>query len=277
MKPINEAAVSFLSRSSNEGFARTAAACFAAQLDPTLEEINDIKTLGGFDEIIVATGSVPRTMPMIPGFEKTMSFTELLKEKKEVGDKVLFFGGGQSSCEAAYDLILQGKHPIIVEYAGDLVAAQATCLANTSFLRDAMEYHKVPTYLESTVTEITDNGPKTVERKVFPGYVLVKMVMTDDTWHLVRNIRGATGFVGSGNKAIPLTDEEIAALGVEKREVVVGYQVGDNVKITDGALESFLGTVEEIDLDRSKVRVVVSMFGRETPVELELDQVEPVE
>lgn len=96
-----------------------------------------------------------------------------------------------------------------------------------------------------TVTEITDNGPKTVERKVFPGYVLVKMVMTDDTWHLVRNIRGATGFVGSGNKAIPLTDEEIAALGVEKREVVVGYQVGDNVKITDGALESFLGTVEE--------------------------------
>ena len=73
------------------------------------------------------------------------------------------------------------------------------------------------------------------------------------------------------------TDEEIAALGVEKREVVVGYQVGDNVKITDGALESFLGTVEEIDLDRSKVRVVVSMFGRETPVELELDQVEPVQ
>ena len=141
-------------------------------------------------------------------------------------------------------------------------------------LRDLIQEVSIP--LE-TVTEITDNGPKTVERKVFPGYVLVKMVMTDDTWHLVRNIRGATGFVGSGNKAIPLTDEEIAALGVEKREVVVGYQVGDNVKITDGALESFLGTVEEIDLDRSKVRVVVSMFGRETPVELELDQVEPVQ
>ena len=129
-----------------------------------------------------------------------------------------------------------------------------------------------------TVTEVTDSGAtKEVERKVFPGYVLIKMVMTDETWHLVRNVRGVTGFVGSANKAIPLTDEEIAALGVEKREVVVGYQVGDNVKITDGALESFLGTVEEIDLDRSKVRVVVSMFGRETPVELELDQVEPVQ
>ena len=127
-----------------------------------------------------------------------------------------------------------------------------------------------------TVTEITDNGPKTVERKVFPGYVLVKMIMTDETWHVVRNIRGVTGFVGSGNKAIPLTEEEIAALGVEKREVVVGYAVGDSVKITDGALASFIGTVEELDTERGKVRVVVSMFGRETPVELELDQVETI-
>ena len=135
--------------------------------------------------------------------------------------------------------------------------------------------HEISIPLE-TVTEITDNGPKEVERKVFPGYVLVKMVMTDECWHIVRNIRGVTGFLGSGNKPIPLSESDIAALGVEKREVVVGYQVGDNVKITDGALESFLGTVEEIDLDRSKVRVVVSMFGRETPVELELDQVEPV-
>ena len=125
-------------------------------------EINDLGTLRGFDEIIVCTGSVPRTMPSIKGFEKTLNFTQLLVEKKEVGDKVLFLGGGQSSCEAAYDLVLQGKHPIIVEYACDLIAAQATCLANTSFLRDAMEYHKVPVYLHSTVTEIGD------------GYAMVK-------------------------------------------------------------------------------------------------------
>ena len=135
--------------------------------------------------------------------------------------------------------------------------------------------HEISIPME-TVTEITDNGPKTVERKVFPGYVLVKMVMTDETWHLVRNIRGVTGFVGSANKAIPLTDEEIAALGVEKREVIVSYNVGDSVKIIDGALESFIGTVEELDKERGKVRVVVSMFGRETPVELELDQVEAI-
>ena len=134
--------------------------------------------------------------------------------------------------------------------------------------------HEISIPLE-TVTEITDNGPKEVERKVFPGYVLVKMVMTDETWHVIRNIRGVTGFLGEGNKAIPLSESDIAALGVEKREVIVSYAVGDSVRITDGALESFLGTVEEIDLERSKVRVVVSMFGRETPVELELDQVEP--
>ena len=119
-------------------------------------EVTDLGTLGGFDAYIVATGSVVRTMPNIPGFEKCMNFTELLKDKKPVGDKVMFFGGGQSSCEAAYDLVLAGKHPIIVEYADDLVAAQATCLANTSFLRDAMDYHKVPVYLRHTITKIGD-------------------------------------------------------------------------------------------------------------------------
>ena len=122
-------------------------------------EVNDLGTLHGFDEIIVASGSVPRTMPSIKGFDRTLTFTQVLRDKVDVGDKVLFIGGGQSSCEAAYDLLLNyGKHPIIVEYAGDLVAAQATCLANTSYLRDAMEYHKVPVYLHSTVTEITDKG-----------------------------------------------------------------------------------------------------------------------
>ena len=122
-------------------------------------EVNDLGTLHGFDEIIVASGSVPRTMPSIKGFEKALTFTQVLRDKVDVGDKVLFIGGGQSSCEAAYDMLLNyGKHPIIVEYAGDLVAAQATCLANTSYLRDAMEYHKVPVYLHSTVTEITDKG-----------------------------------------------------------------------------------------------------------------------
>ena len=167
------------------------------------------------------------------------------------------------------------KWYVVHTYSGyeNTVSASIEKAVENRGLQDLIQEINIPM---ETVTEITDNGPKTVERKVFPGYVLVKMVLTDDTWHLVRNIRGSTGFVGSGNKAIPLTDEEVAALGVEKHEVVVSYAVGDNVKITDGALESFIGEVEEIDMDHSKVRVMVSMFGRETPVELELDQVEPV-
>ena len=129
-----------------------------------------------------------------------------------------------------------------------------------------------------TVTEVTDSGAtKEVERKVFPGYVLIKMVRTDDTWHLVRNVRGVTGFVGSANKPIPLTEEEVLAMGMEKHEIVVLYKEGDRVRINDGPLESFTGVVEEIDPEKNKVTVVVSMFGRETPVELELDQVEVVD
>ena len=126
-----------------------------------------------------------------------------------------------------------------------------------------------------TVTEVTDSGAtKEVERKVFPSYVLIKMIMTDETWHLVRNVRGVTGFVGSANKAIPLSEEEVLAMGMEKHEIVVRYNVGDHVRIMDGPLASFTGVVEEIEPEKNRVSVVVSMFGRETPVELELDQVE---
>ena len=165
------------------------------------------------------------------------------------------------------------KWYVVHTYSGyeNTVKATIEKTVETRHLQDLIHVGSIP--LE-TVTELTDNGPKTYDRKVFPGYVLVKMIMTDETWHLVRNVRGVTGFVGSGNKAIPLTDEEVAAMGVEKKEVVVGYEVGDRVKITDGPMASFLGAVEELDLERGKVRVVVEMFGRETPVELELDQVE---
>lgn len=127
-----------------------------------------------------------------------------------------------------------------------------------------------------TVTEITESGvSKTYDRKVYPGYVLVKMVYSDDTWHVIRNIRGVTGFVGtSSNDPTPLTDEEVYAMGVEKKEILVNYAVGDTVRILDGPLSSFTGTVEHIDVEQNAVSVIVSMFGRETPVEFALDQVE---
>ena len=128
------------------------------------------------------------------------------------------------------------------------------------------------------VTEITESGAsKTYERKVFPGYVLVKMVYSDDTWHVIRNIRGVTGFVGtSSNDPTPLTEEEVYAMGVEKKEIIVNYVVGDNVRILDGPLSGFIGRVESIEVENNAVGVIVSMFGRETSVEFELDMVEVV-
>ena len=129
-----------------------------------------------------------------------------------------------------------------------------------------------------TVTEITESGvSKTYDRKVFPGYVLVKMVYSDDTWHVIRNVRGVTGFVGtSSNDPTPLTEEEVYQMGVEKKEIVVNYAVGDTVRILDGPLSSFTGVVDEIEIENNSVSVIVSMFGRETSVEFELDQVEVV-
>jgi len=129
---------------------------------------------------------------------------------------------------------------------------------------------------QETVTEITDAGvSKTYDRKLYPGYVFVKMVYSDDTWHVIRNVRGVAGFVGaSGNDPFPLSDEEVYEMGVEKKEIVVNYAVGDTVKILDGPLSSFTGVVESMEVEKNSVSVIVSMFGRETPVEFELDQIE---
>ncbi len=164
---------------------------------------------------------------------------------------------------------------VVHTYSGyeNTVKASIEKNVQTRHLEDLIHAVSIP--LE-TVTEVTDNGPKTYERKVFPGYVLVKMIMTDDSWYIIKNVRGVTGFVGSGSKPTPLTEDEVLALGVEKREIVVDYAVGDSVRINDGPLTSFIGVVDLLEIEKNKVRVVVSMFGRETPVELELDQVEPI-
>ena len=122
--------------------------------------------------------------------------------------------------------------------------------------------------------EIKDGKRKTNLKKVFPGYVLVKMIVTEKTWYIVRNTRGVTGFVGSGTDPIPLTDEEIRNMGFEElTQVNVDYNVNDSVKGVVGPLKDFIGTVTEMNKEKHKVKVSVSMFGRETPVELELSQV----
>ena len=124
--------------------------------------------------------------------------------------------------------------------------------------------------------EIKDDKKKTTLRKVFPGYVLIKMILTEESWHIVRNVRGVTGFVGPGAKPEPLTDEEIMNMGIEELEIVVDFEVGDNIKVMSGPLKDFIGVIEEINMEKRKVRVLVSMFGRETPAELEFTQIQKI-
>lgn len=121
--------------------------------------------------------------------------------------------------------------------------------------------------------EIKNGKKKTNLKKVFPGYVLVKMIVTEATWYIVRNTRGVTGFVGSGTDPIPLTETEIRQMGFEVQNVNVDYSVGDSISITGGSFDGFVGTVQEINKEKKKVKVLVSMFGRETPIEVDFSQV----
>ena len=171
----------------------------------------------------------------------------------------------------------EAKWYVIHTYSGyeNKVASTLQTTVENRGLQDMIPDVKVPTEI---VTEIKDDGSsKEVERKLFPGYVFVKMVYTDETWYVVRNIRGCTGFVGPSSKPVPLTESEVYKMGVESRVVEVSYDVGDQVRIIDGPLEDFVGIVDELDTDKNYVKVTISMFGRETPVELELNQAEKLE
>jgi transcriptional antiterminator NusG len=128
----------------------------------------------------------------------------------------------------------------------------------------------VPTEI---VVEIKNGKRKDKSKKIFPGYALVKMIMTDESWYVVRNTRGVTGFVGPGSKPIPLTDDEVENMGLEKRKIEIDFAIGDSITVISGPFENFLGTVEEIHMERQSIKATISMFGRETPVELEFDQI----
>ena len=166
----------------------------------------------------------------------------------------------------------EAKWYVVHTYSGyeNKVATDLATMVESRGMQDLIQDIKIPM---ETVTEIKDDKVREVERKIFPGYVLIKMIVTDDSWYVVRNIRGCTGFVGPASKPVPLTDKEVAALGVEKHSVQVGYSEGDTVKIINGPLEGYSGVIKSIDLANNNVCVVLSMFGRETPVELELDQI----
>lgn len=143
-------------------------------------------------------------------------------------------------------------------------------------LTDLIQDVRIPT---ETVVEVKEDGTKKeIVRKLFPSYIYIKMVMTDETWYVVRNTRGCAGFVGPEGRPVPLTEDEVRrALGTEVVNIEVAYEVGDLVNVIDGPLEGFSGTVEEIDAANNSVQVIVSMFGRDTAVDFELDQLEKVE
>ena len=132
--------------------------------------------------------------------------------------------------------------------------------------------HDVQVPIEEQV-EVKDGKKKLSYKKIFPGYVLIKMFMTDDSWYVVRNTRGVTGFVGPGSKPVPLTDEEVMSMGIKEKPVDIDLEVGENVKVISGPLENFVALIEEINIEKRKVKALVSMFGRETPVELDFNQI----
>lgn len=136
--------------------------------------------------------------------------------------------------------------------------------------------HDIQVPMEEQV-EIKDGKKKITYKKVFPGYVMVKMVMTDDSWYIVRNTRGVTGFVGPGSKPVPLTEDEVKNMGIVETYISVDYEVGEHVKVTSGPFENFEVFITEINAEKHKIKGLVNMFGRETPVELDFNQIEKLD
>ncbi|MGL6217819.1 transcription antitermination protein nusG [Lacrimispora sphenoides] len=137
-------------------------------------------------------------------------------------------------------------------------------------LQDQILEVSVP--LESVI-ELKNGVEKKADKKMFPGYVLIHMVMNDDTWYVVRNTRGVTGFVGPGSKPVPLTEEEMEKLGFKNEEVIIGFEVGDTVVVTSGAWKDTVGAIKSINESKKTITMSVEMFGRETPVELNFSEV----
>ena len=167
----------------------------------------------------------------------------------------------------------EAKWYVVHTYSGheNKVKVNIEKLVENRGMQDLILEVIVPT---EDIVEMKDGQRKIKTKKMFPGYVLVKMIVTNESWYLVRNTQGVTGFVGEGSEPIPLTDEEVRRLGIEKTVIVLNINPGDTVKIISGPFKGFTGMVEEVNADRQTLRTKVDMFGRATPVELEFDQVD---
>ncbi len=133
--------------------------------------------------------------------------------------------------------------------------------------------HDIQVPVEEEIEE-KDGKKKITLKKIFPGYVLIKMIMTDDSWYVVRNTRGVTGFVGPGSKPVPLTDEEAYSMGIAETPVNIDIEIGESIKVVGGPLENQIAVVTEINIEKKRIKGLVNMFGRETPVELDFSQVQ---
>lgn len=164
---------------------------------------------------------------------------------------------------------------VVHTYSGheNKVKANIEKIVENRGMQDLIQSVVMPT---EDVVEIKNGQRKVKTRKMFPGYVIVKMIVTSESWYLIRNTQGVTGFVGNGTDPIPLTDDEVRRMGVETVVTAIDAEVGDTVKVTDGPFDNFMGIIEEINMEKQLLRVRISMFGRETPVELEFGQVEKI-
>jgi len=170
----------------------------------------------------------------------------------------------------------EAKWYVIHTYSGyeNKVATNIEKIVENRKMEHLIQALRIPS--ETVNEKDSNNKMKEYERKLFPSYVLVKMIMTDESWHVIRNIRGVTSFVGPGSKPIPLTEEEVQKFEIDSVVTEINFEVGDSVKITDGALRNSIGIVEEISSDKKKIKITISMFGRQTTIEIDASSVAPI-
>ena len=204
------------------------------------------------------------TEPVIEEEEETPALQEAPSETKDLD----FGSRGSNSSDKA-------KWYVVHTYSGheNKVKVNIEKIVENRGMQDLVLSITVPT--EDRV-EIKNGQRKVKTRKMFPGYVLVKMIVTNESWYLVRNTQGVTGFVGHGSEPIPLTDDEVRRMGIEKVYIHLDIEPGDSVKVINGPFENFMGVVEEVNMDKQTLKVKISMFGRDTPVELEFGQVDKI-
>lgn len=237
-------------------------------LDQNIDDDKDLQATEGNDANVESSDDAIRlTSDDSQGYEKIAGPEDhdpdlvISEEEQEARD---------AAREASDD---DAKWYVIHTYSGyeNKVKLTLEQIVENRGIQDYIQEISVPM---EEVVEIKDGKKKTSMKKLYPGYVLVKMVLNDEIWYIVRNTRGVTGFVGPNSRPVALTEEELAIMGMTTEwDPIVDYSVGDSVKVISGPLDGFIGTVEQINSEKKKVRVLVSMFGRETPVDLEFTQV----